>query len=232
MSSACIHRKITTGRGKRSRHTSARLTPVAMPSFALIDWMSIAIRLAAEDDPQQHVAELRAAGHVGREVAGVDVRDRGDEGRTEEREQRAQAAPLAVERALGRPQDALLAREGDCSDVRAPAAASTRRRRRSGRPQRPLGATSSTNIAAGQPERDADAAALDPDLDRALELALGHDLDARARQQAAALELAKAAGVVVRHALHDDLLARAAFAEGTVARASATLPARVGMAWP
>ena len=47
ISSAWTHKKKTTGRGKRSRHTSGRLRPVAMPSLALIDWMSIAIRLAA-----------------------------------------------------------------------------------------------------------------------------------------------------------------------------------------
>ncbi len=46
MSSAWIQRKIVTGRGKRSRHTSGRFRPVAMPSLALIDWMSIAIRFA------------------------------------------------------------------------------------------------------------------------------------------------------------------------------------------
>ena len=42
-----------------------------------------------EDHPQEQVAELRAAGHVRREVARVDVRDRGDEGRPEERPQSA-----------------------------------------------------------------------------------------------------------------------------------------------
>jgi hypothetical protein len=31
-------------RGNRSRHTSARLSRVAIPSFALRDWISIAIR--------------------------------------------------------------------------------------------------------------------------------------------------------------------------------------------
>ena len=46
ISSAWIHRKMTTGRGNRSRQTSARFWPVAMPSLALIDWMSIAMRLA------------------------------------------------------------------------------------------------------------------------------------------------------------------------------------------
>ena len=34
-------------RGKRSRQTSGRFMPVAIPSFALIDWISIAIRFAA-----------------------------------------------------------------------------------------------------------------------------------------------------------------------------------------
>ncbi len=47
MSSAWIQSATTTGYGNRSRHTSARLSPVAMPSFALIDWTSIAMRLAA-----------------------------------------------------------------------------------------------------------------------------------------------------------------------------------------
>ena len=47
ITSAWIQRPIVTGRGKRSRHTSGRFMPVAMPSFALIDWISIAIRLEA-----------------------------------------------------------------------------------------------------------------------------------------------------------------------------------------
>ena len=38
-------------------------------------WISIAIRFAASDHPQQQVAVLRAAGDVRREVAGVDVGD-------------------------------------------------------------------------------------------------------------------------------------------------------------
>ena len=37
----------TTGAGKRSRHSSARLRPVTMPSFADIAWNSIAIAFAA-----------------------------------------------------------------------------------------------------------------------------------------------------------------------------------------
>ena len=42
--SACSQRKIRIGRVKRMRLTSARLWPVAIPSFALIVWISIAIR--------------------------------------------------------------------------------------------------------------------------------------------------------------------------------------------
>ena len=45
--SAWTQRARVTGRGKRSRQTSGRFCPVAIPSFALIDWTSIAIRLAA-----------------------------------------------------------------------------------------------------------------------------------------------------------------------------------------
>ena len=46
ISSAWTQRKKTTGRGNRSRQTSGRFRPVAMPSLALIDWMSMAIRFA------------------------------------------------------------------------------------------------------------------------------------------------------------------------------------------
>ena len=45
--SACSHRATTTRTLNRSRQTSGRLRPVAMPSLALIDWTSMAIRLAA-----------------------------------------------------------------------------------------------------------------------------------------------------------------------------------------
>ena len=46
ITSACSQSRIETRRGKRSRQTSGRFRPVAIPSFALIDWMSIAIRFA------------------------------------------------------------------------------------------------------------------------------------------------------------------------------------------
>jgi hypothetical protein len=44
MISACTQSPNETGFAKRSRHTSGRFLPVAMPSLADIDWMSIAIR--------------------------------------------------------------------------------------------------------------------------------------------------------------------------------------------
>ena len=47
ITSAWIQSKKVTVRGKRSRQTSGRFMPVAIPSFALIDWISIAIRFAA-----------------------------------------------------------------------------------------------------------------------------------------------------------------------------------------
>ena len=47
MTSAWIHSPTTAGNGNFNLQTSARLSPVAMPSFALIDWTSIAMRLAA-----------------------------------------------------------------------------------------------------------------------------------------------------------------------------------------
>ena len=45
--SLTIHRAHTTGFGKFSRHNSARLRPVTMPSLADSDWNSIAAMLAA-----------------------------------------------------------------------------------------------------------------------------------------------------------------------------------------
>ena len=55
-----------------------------------------------QHDPQQDVAELRAALHVGGEVPRVDVRDRGDERGTEHEQRRPDLPPLeeALERAL------------------------------------------------------------------------------------------------------------------------------------
>ena len=46
ISSAWTQSPNVTRRGNRSRQTSGRFIPVAIPSFALIDWISIAIRFA------------------------------------------------------------------------------------------------------------------------------------------------------------------------------------------
>ncbi len=58
-------------------------------------------QVRGEHDPEQQVAELRAALDVGGEVAGVDVGDRGDERRAEHRQRRPQPA-LARAAARGR----------------------------------------------------------------------------------------------------------------------------------
>ena len=47
IASACSHSSATTRNGSLSRQISGRLRPVAMPSFALSDWISMAIRFAA-----------------------------------------------------------------------------------------------------------------------------------------------------------------------------------------
>ena len=44
ITSAWIHREMVTGVGNFARHTSGRFMPVAMPSLALMVWISIAIR--------------------------------------------------------------------------------------------------------------------------------------------------------------------------------------------
>jgi len=46
ITSAWTHRRTLVRREKRSRHTSGRLLPVAIPSFALMDWTTIAMRFA------------------------------------------------------------------------------------------------------------------------------------------------------------------------------------------
>ena len=47
ITSAWSHSARLAGRRKRSRHSSGRLRPVTIPSFAERYWTSIAIRLAA-----------------------------------------------------------------------------------------------------------------------------------------------------------------------------------------
>ena len=53
-------------------------------------------QVAAQDDPQQFVAELRSALDVGGKVARVHIGDAGDEGRTEEGQQAGEPAFLAL----------------------------------------------------------------------------------------------------------------------------------------
>ena len=66
-------------------------------------------QVRGDDHPEQQVAELGAAGHVRREVAGVDVGDAGDERRPEEGPEAAHPAPLSRERLRCRAEHARLA---------------------------------------------------------------------------------------------------------------------------
>ena len=89
-----------------------------------------------EDDPEQQVAELRPGGDVGREVAGVDVGDRGDERRPEERPEARDArepGPRAIAGRRARPRP----RRGGRPRSRRPARRRDRYRDRA--PARPLG---------------------------------------------------------------------------------------------
>ncbi len=52
-------------------------------------------QVAAQDDPQQFIAELCAALDIGGEVSGVHVGNAGDEGRAEEGQQAGEPAFLA-----------------------------------------------------------------------------------------------------------------------------------------
>ena len=66
-------------------------------------------QVRGDDHPEQQVAELGAAGHVRREVAGVDVGDAGDEGRPEEGPKAPHPSPLTCERLRGRSEHSGLA---------------------------------------------------------------------------------------------------------------------------
>ena len=66
-----------------------------------------------QDDPEQHVAVLGAGRDVGGEVAGVDVRDRRDEGGPQEGPQASQPSAALGQRALRRLEYLLLAGQSD-----------------------------------------------------------------------------------------------------------------------
>ena len=100
--SACSQRKMRVGFEKR---VAADLGEVVAGGDAelrahRLDQHRHQVR--GQDDPEQQVAVLGARGDVGGEVARVDVGDRGDEGRAEERPQPAQTPAALGQRALCR----------------------------------------------------------------------------------------------------------------------------------
>ena len=74
-------------------------------------------QVGEQHDPQQQIAELRAALDVGGEIAGVHVGDRGDHRRSGERQEAAQAARggRPAPRGRRRPCDPSGLRSGSCS---------------------------------------------------------------------------------------------------------------------
>ena len=95
ISSACTQSPRLALRGKCSRHSSGRLLARRDADLRreVLDQHRHQVR--RDDHPQQQVAVLGAAGDVRREVAGVDVRDAGDERRAQQRQDRAQPAARA-----------------------------------------------------------------------------------------------------------------------------------------
>ena len=98
-------------RGKRSRQTSGRFLRGGDAELRAHRLDEHRHEVRGEDDPEQQVAVPRAGGHVRGEVARVDVRDRGDERRAEERPDAAEPAPFAGERRLRGREHTRLARE-------------------------------------------------------------------------------------------------------------------------
>ena len=91
-SSACTHMPRVTAPGEV---VAAQLGQVPAGGQAQLGRQGLdqhRQQVGHHDDPDQQVAEPGAGGEVGGEVAGVDVRDRGDEGGAEQDQPRPQAA--------------------------------------------------------------------------------------------------------------------------------------------
>ena len=125
--SAWIQRPIEVRREKESAADLGEVLAGRDPELRRLGLDDHRDQVGREDDPEQQVAELGAAGDVGGEVARVDVGDGGDEGRAEEGPDARQAPWLSVERAPRRARDGGLARQ-DVLDSTEPVAARRRRR--------------------------------------------------------------------------------------------------------
>ena len=90
--SIVIQRPNETGFENCSAQCSARFFLVAIPSFAARAWMNEAITLLAKYHPKQEVAVLRPGLDVRGKIAGVDIGDAGNKGRTQERKNSTEEA--------------------------------------------------------------------------------------------------------------------------------------------
>ena len=101
ISSACTQSRNVTGRENLLAAHLGQVHPRRDPELGAHRLDQHRHQVCHENDPEEEIAELRTTGHVRGEVAGVDVRDRRDEGRPEERGEAAKATALAAEGALG-----------------------------------------------------------------------------------------------------------------------------------
>ena len=115
--SACSQRKMRIGSEKRVAADLGEIVASGDAELGAHRLDQHRHQVRDQDDPEQHVAVLRARGDVGGEVAGVDIRDRSDERRAEERPQPAQAASALGQRALRRLEHLLLAGQRDGGQV-------------------------------------------------------------------------------------------------------------------
>ena len=92
--SLTTHIPKTIGLGNCSRHISARLRPVTMPSLADSAWNSMAIRLASSTTQSRRVAIFRPSLDVGGKIARIHVGDRGNHGRSAKCQISVQSAAL------------------------------------------------------------------------------------------------------------------------------------------
>ena len=133
MTSAWIHSPTTAGYGKLLPADLGQVEAGRDAELGAHRLDEHRHEVGGEDDPQEHVAVLRAARDVGGEVARVDIGDGGDKRRAEEGQQRPQAARLAAERLLRGAKDALLTRERNGYGVRGRLEGRQEWRRRRGR---------------------------------------------------------------------------------------------------
>ena len=181
MISACTHMPHVNAAGEAFAHDLGIVAVGDDPELGreVLDQHRHHVR--QQHDPQQQVAELRAAFDVGGEVARIDVGDRGDERRAEHRDRRAHATlgQQLLERARARERPAELPgqryRGALCGTLE-------RGDRLDGQRRHPRASCTSTRMASREPAADRVLALAEAHEQRAAERLALEDLEALSRR--------------------------------------------------